>query len=83
LGLEPALDELGLKDTSIECTSLGQAQSLLQFVDLIIIPSHLAELLDIPKGKPLVKVNNLINKNEVKEGVTKALEEYYPELLKK
>lgn len=83
LGLEPALAELGLEDASVECTSLGQAQGLIRFADLIIIPGHMKDMVDIPEDKPVVVVNNLINKKEVKEKVTLALQQYYPEVLKK
>jgi len=83
LGLEPVLAELGLGDASVECTALGQAQGMMNFVDLIIVAAHLADMIEPPKGKPVVVVNNLIDRKEVKEKVTKALEEYYPDLLKK
>ena len=83
LGLEPALDELGLGDASIETTGSGQAQGMMDFVDLIICAEHLKTVIDPPKNKPVVYVQNLVNKNEVKEKVTAALEQYYPELLKK
>jgi ascorbate PTS system EIIB component len=82
LGLEPALAELGLDDTSIECTSVGQAQGLINFADLVIIPDLFENMIDMPEGKPIVRVKNLIDKQEVKEKVTAALEKYYPELLK-
>jgi PTS system ascorbate-specific IIB component len=82
LGLEPALEDLGIRDVSIECTALGQAQSMVQFVDLIIIAAHLQDGIELPKNKPIVVVKNLINKQEVREKVEVALREYYPELLK-
>ena len=82
LGMEPALEELGISDASIECTALGQAQSMVQFVDMIIIAAHLVDGIDLPENKPVVVVKNLINKQEVREKVEAALREYYPELLK-
>ncbi len=81
LGLEPVLDELGLRDASVECTSAGQANGLMPFVDLIIVADQLKDLIDPPKNKPVVFVKNLLNKAEVKEKVVAALEKYYPELL--
>ncbi len=83
LGLEPVLDELGLGDASVECTSIGQAQGMMSFVDLIVIAAHLRENVDPPKNKPVIYVNNLVDKKEVKEKVVAALKQYYPELLKK
>ncbi len=82
LGLEPALADLGLADASVECTSVGQAQGMVQFADMIIIPGHFLNMIDMPEGKPIVEVKNLLDKNEVKEKVTAALKKYYPELLK-
>ena len=82
LGMEPALDELGIRDASIECTAAGQAQGMIPFVDMVIIAAHLVDTIDMPKDKPVVIVKNLINKQEVREKVEAALREYYPELLK-
>jgi len=83
LGLEPVLAELGLGDASVECTALGQAQGMMNFVDLIIVAAHLADSIEPPKGKPVIVVNNLIDKKEVKAKVVEALEKYYPHLLNK
>lgn len=83
LGLEPVLAELGLGDASVECTALGQAQGMMNFVDLIVVAAHLADMIEPPKDKPVVIVNNLIDKKEVREKVVAALEKYYPNLLKK
>ena len=83
LGLEPVLDDLGLKDVSIETTAIGQAQGMLSFVDLIVCAAHLKDHLEPPKDKPIIYVKNLVDKKEVKEKVVEALKQYYPELLKK
>ena len=82
LGMEPALDDLGIRDASIECTAVGQAQGMIPFVDLVIVAAHLADMIEMPEGKPVVVVKNLINKEEVRTKVEAALREYYPELLK-
>ena len=82
LGLEPALEELGVKDqVMIEATSAGQAQGLIPFADLVVCAEQFHGLIDVPKNKPIVFVTNLVNKKEVKEKVFAALKEHFPHLL--
>ena len=82
LGLEPALEELGV-EAIVECTSTGQAHSMMQFVDLIIMPKNLTHIVDVPKNVPTVLVRNLVSAKEVRAGVEAALREHYPDALPK
>lgn len=80
MGLEPALADLGVQ-ANITCTSAGQAGSMAQFADLIILPTNLLPVVDPPDDIPSVVVTNLINREEVYERVEAVLKEHYPEEL--
>lgn len=80
--LEPIVNDMKLKDNvQIECTSAGQAAGMVSSADLILCSEQLHCMFDLPEGKVLVTVRNLIDKNEVRGKVLTAITENFPHLL--
>jgi len=80
--LEPIINDMKLKDNvQIECISAGQAAGMISSTDLILCSEQLHGMFDIPEGKVLVTIRNLIDKNEIRGKVHSAITENFPQLL--
>lgn len=72
LKVEKICKELGV-DASVEALSMGQSKGLTNSVDIIISSTHLSSEFNPNQKAKIVGVKNLMDENEIKEALAKAL----------
>lgn len=58
---------------SVEALSMGQAKGLTNSADIIICSTHLTDSFDSSKKAKIVGVKNLMDENEIKTALEKAI----------
>ncbi|UUD36567.1 PTS sugar transporter subunit IIB [Mycoplasmopsis citelli] len=72
LSVQNIMKELGV-DAQVDALSMGQSVGLTNSVDIIISSKHLSDQFDHNQRAKIVGVTNLMDKNEIKEALKKAL----------
>lgn len=72
LKVEKICKELGV-DASVEALSMGQSKGLTNSVDIIISSIHLSSEFNHNQKAKIVGVKNLMDENEIKTELSKAL----------
>ncbi|MGZ9762286.1 PTS sugar transporter subunit IIB [Mycoplasma sp. 394] len=72
LKVQKIMKELGVNAT-VDALSMGQSTGMTNSVDIIISSKHLSEMFNHNQRAKIVGVTNLMDENEIREALKKAL----------
>ncbi|MGZ9755400.1 PTS sugar transporter subunit IIB [Mycoplasma sp. 246B] len=72
LKVQKIMKELGVSAT-VDALSMGQSTGMTNSVDIIISSKHLSEMFNHNQRAKIVGVTNLMDENEIREALKKAL----------
>lgn len=78
MALESVLEELNVYGI-VESTSVSEAAGLIPFNDFIITTPVFMRSIEVPEGKPVALLTNLLDRKALVAKVQEVIAEYFPE----
>lgn len=78
MALESVLEELNVYGV-VECTSVAEANGMIPFADFIITTPVFIKSVEIPAGKPVAILTNLLDRKILIAKVKEVIAQYFPD----